>query len=464
MPLTAAHIVGMVVTLLALTLLGWYSGRNVKDAGEFTSGGKSGSIMMVGMIMGTLVGGTSTVGTAQLAFEYGLSAWWFTLGGGLGCLALAFFTKPFRRSGCTTISQVIAQEYGRKASAIASILSSIGIFINIVTQMLAANGLLTAFLPVSPLVASLIATVLMAFYVVFGGLKGTGLGGVFKLVLLYAAVITGGILALNLSGGFSSLYNSLDHSRFFNLFARGLTKDGGAGLSLILGVLSTQTYVQAVWATSTDQKARRGALLSALLIPPIGAGGILIGMYMRLHYPNIVAGNAFSAFIMQHMPPLFGGIALAALLVAIVGTGAGLSLGTATIMMNDLIKPRRKQPFQSDRHELRFTRILILFILALAVFLSIGDLGDIIMDWAFMAMGLRAAVIFVPMCGALFLKGRIKTPYVMAAMVLAPASILLGKVLLSALNSALDPLFIGMAVSLFVTFLGYRRAPNALAQ
>ena len=41
--------------------------------------------------MGTLVGGASTIGTAQLAYSFGFSAWWFTLGAGLGCVMLAAF-------------------------------------------------------------------------------------------------------------------------------------------------------------------------------------------------------------------------------------------------------------------------------------------------------------------------------------------------------------------------------------
>ena len=91
--------------------------------------------------MGTLVGGSSTIGTAQLAFDYGISAWWFTLGGGVGAY-------------------------------------------------------------------------------------------------------------------FAELY----HQRYFHLFARGVGKDADAGLSLLLGVLCTQSYAQAFLSDKTDAAARRGAL------------------------------------------------------------------------------------------------------------------------------------------------------------------------------------------------------------
>lgn len=78
------HLIGVVLTVGLLLALSWLSGRKVKDAHSFTTGGTSGSWMVCGAMLGTLAGGQSTIGTAQLAFCYGLSAWWFTIGAGLG--------------------------------------------------------------------------------------------------------------------------------------------------------------------------------------------------------------------------------------------------------------------------------------------------------------------------------------------------------------------------------------------
>ena len=49
------------------------------------------SLLVLGGIVGTIVGGSSTVGTAQAAFTLGLSAWWYTLGCSIGILLFAFF-------------------------------------------------------------------------------------------------------------------------------------------------------------------------------------------------------------------------------------------------------------------------------------------------------------------------------------------------------------------------------------
>ena len=132
--LSSLHILGSVITLSVIIFIGIYSGRRVKDSKDFSSGGyNASSALVAGTIIGTLVGGSSTIGTAELAFTNGLSAWWFTIGAGIGCLLLSkIFAVPLRKSKCDTIQQIISLEYGQKSGIVTSVLSSFGILINIV--------------------------------------------------------------------------------------------------------------------------------------------------------------------------------------------------------------------------------------------------------------------------------------------------------------------------------------------
>ena len=95
--MTSLHIIGLAVTLTAIVSLSIYSGKAAKKEKG------ANSWVVSGAIMGTLVGGSSTVGTAQLAYQFGMSAWWFTLGSGIACLILAvLYAKPFHQSGNKT--------------------------------------------------------------------------------------------------------------------------------------------------------------------------------------------------------------------------------------------------------------------------------------------------------------------------------------------------------------------------
>ena len=70
-----SHLSGALLTLIIMAGVGIHSGRQVKNASDFAiGGGRSSSVMVAGAIIGTLVGGSSTVATSQLAFEYGFSS------------------------------------------------------------------------------------------------------------------------------------------------------------------------------------------------------------------------------------------------------------------------------------------------------------------------------------------------------------------------------------------------------
>ena len=446
------ELAGLILTVVLILGLSVFSGMKNRKAGQ-----KNGAAVVAGIIMGTLVGGSSTVGTAQLAYNYGMSAWWFTLGGGISCLVLALcFAGPLRHNGGHTLVGMINNEFGPVAGMLSSVLSAIGTFINIISQMIAASAVLAVLFPDLGLIPELIiTTVFMILYVVIGGAKGAGMVGILKLGLLYVAMIGSGILVLHLTGGvggFTELVRTIDNPdgvNFFSLFARGIGKDLGAGVSLLLGVLTTQTYAQAVLWSKSDGAARTGALISTFLIPPIGIGGILVGLFMRATHPGIVAKTALTGFVTEYMPPVLSGIVLGTLFIAVVGTGAGLALGISFILNEDIVD-RLTHKFDGAEKQRALGRIWMVAVLALACVLSCGPLGDTILGFAFMSMGLRAAVVFAPLCAALFFPGRVDGRFAVAAIVAGPVVVLAGNLL----NLPFDPLFIGIAVALLLVILG----------
>ena len=243
MTLTIWHVIGILATLAVIVGVSIYSGRSVKSAADFDRGGSSGPWLVAGAIMGALVSGQATVGTAQLAYSYGLAAWWFTLGAGIGCLLLAVgYVVPLRHSGSTTLLGIVSQRYGKAAGYWGSVLCSLGIFISVIAQVISATALLTTIFPMGMGAAALVSVAIMTLYVVFGGVTGAGMGGVVKLFLLYLACIVGSLTVWSLSGGVTPLLGRVSdlcqapgmdavlglsggadafHTRFLSLVARG---------------------------------------------------------------------------------------------------------------------------------------------------------------------------------------------------------------------------------------------------
>lgn len=443
--ISSTYLLGVAIVLSLITIIGIYSGSKVKSSKDFISGAHKASAGIVsGSLLGTLIGGASTIGTAQLAFTYGFSAWWFTLGAGLGCLVLGvFFVKPLYNSGVSTLPQIFAKEYGQRSAFIATILSSLGGLLSIIAQFLSGIALIRSISNIGMLPSALIIVALMLVYVMFGGIWGTGLVGVVKIMLLFSLVGVCGFIAVSAAGGLTTITDSLPSDKYFNLFARGVSIDGGAGLSLILGVVSTQSYIQAVVSAKSVRESRNGALLSAFLAPLIGIASIMVGLYMRLSSPNMSPAQALPAFIVAHTPPVVAGMLMATLLITLVGTGAGIALGTSSMLYNSVYKIYINKN-ATDKKSLLFTRLMITVILVGAAIFSSGKLGTLILGWSFMSMGLRGAVVFVPLCSAIYLKGRVHIQSAELAMIAGPLFVLIGKFLLP---PAIDPLFPGVGIA-----------------
>lgn len=491
--ISSTHIIGVVLTVAILLLVSWLSARNIKDERSFTTGGTAGSWMVCGAFLTTLAGGQSTVGTAQLAFSYGISAWWFTLGAALGGVMLAvFYAGPLRRSGCSTLLELVGREYGHKVEALGSILFLIGIFISIVAQVLTSGAMIGSLFNVSTLWSLIIGSVLIMLFVIFGGIKSAGAGGIVKLVLLYFGSLATGIIVYRMAGGIDGFARSIDgiyqsttlasfngldsmeaiHHRYGSMLARGALKDLGGCLSLVLGIVSTQTYAQCIWSGATTAKARRGALLCAFFIPVIGAACTLVGLYMRGHYVTaaelealeqagetlprgigVIASSAqaFPSFILQHLPAWFGGLMLGALLINILGCGSGLMLGASTILVRDVVAnvQRKFSRVQIGISQLLQTRLAIVVLLVVAVAVANTFKGSFINDLGFLSLGLRAVAIIFPLSFALWCPKRFSPRGVMLAMVAGTAAMLFA----NSTNLPGDAVYYGLATSLLLILL-----------
>ncbi len=430
----------IVLTVALILVIGVASGHNGK--GFATARNQAGAWIVAGAIIGTLVGGQATIGTAEMGYSYGFSGIWFTWGSALGCLLLYAMTGRLRRTGCNTLLELVGHEFGKKAEVAGSLLSLFGMFFSIVAQQLACAALIRAIVPCSLLTALLTGTGIMLIYVVWGGMMGAGKGGLAKLILLYGACIVCGVVVAWRTNGLQTL-----DATMFSPWGRGLSTDLNSALSMILGVVATQSYAQAIWAGKSTPVARRGALLSALLIPPIGVACTLVGMYMHSTGEITTASTAFPAFALQHLPHWLGGMVMGTLLITVIGGCTGIALGSSVIVVRDLMQRRLDE-------NTTLVRLTLVVIMAMALTASMLLTGTFINDLGFLSLGLRAASILIPMGCAFFIPGRVAGRYAIASMVCSVATMLIVK----ATGIAwLSPVVCSLIVGLVPIAVGYHR-------
>jgi SSS family solute:Na+ symporter len=395
------------VVFAAVLLLSVRSGRQTASGTDFALAGRNATAADVAwVIIGTLVGGAATVGTVQMAYHFGFAAWHFTLGSGLACLILALgFSRALRESESITVAQYLGRRFGPGFQSYSSAIASTGMLMQIVAQFLAATALMGAVLDCSHAVAIALSALLTLGMIVSGGIAGAGLVGKLKCFLLYGIMILAAGLALQDAGGWRPL---LEEARSggadLSLFAYGLQPAVVDLASMVVGVLSTQIYLQAVFAARSVREARRGALLSAALIPPLGLLGIVVGLHLRGRVPDLAADSARALpfFINQSFPSALAAVALAGLLVIILGTGAGLALGVTTNLHNDLLS--RSAWVRERWDSMVLLRAGCVGIVLLSAVLAWLSLDTAILQWSYVAMGLRGTAVFAGLCLMVFFK------------------------------------------------------------
>ena len=173
---------------------------------------------------------------------------------------------------------------------------------------------------------------------------------------------------------------------------------------------------------------------------------------MRAHHPGIAAKTALTAFATGYLPPVLSGILLGTLFIAVVGTGAGLVMGISTIIRRDILARFFDKAGEDKAGSLMGKGIIVLTLL-LGVILSSGSLGDTILNFAFMSMGLRGAVVFVPMLCALWAPGKVNRKCAMGAIIAGPVVVLLCGTLFT-LPGGINPLFAGVTAALIFCAAG----------
>jgi SSS family solute:Na+ symporter len=408
----------------------------------------------MGTLVGTAVGASATVGTAQLAFQTGFSAWWFSLGMGVGFALMAFlYIKPFYLSGQSTVAQFLSGAYDRNAGMFAGLFSVCGIFFSAAASALVLIPMMAFCFSVGLETSALISLALVICYVFFGGAWATGLAGLFKTGLLYVVLGVSFLLITIKTNGLWPLLSGYSYDPWFNLFPHGFWTDLGGGLGTVIGTMSTQSYIQGMCSAKSQRCARRGLLIASAVTACAAVPGIMIGLFMRARHADILPIHAMTTFIMNYLPGWFAGVSTGMLLIASIGSLAGLVLGMGTIVSSDIIG--RFFPRVYKKIPLLLMRAVIFLLTSVILLFAYIYRDALVLDWTILSMCLRGAGVFAPLIIAVLGFTSFSGVSARYAVIFGSAAALLWRIFFP---QTLSPLYPGMLVSLLFMLGGYKKS------
>jgi len=394
----------LLVVLLTVGITFWAS-RNTKTAADYYAGGRSFSGVQNGFaIGGDYMSAASFLGISGAIALSGYDGFLYSIGFLVAWLvALLLVAELLRNSGRFTMADQLAyrmrQTPVRTAAATSTIVVSI---FYLLAQMVGAGALVSLLLGVDSDTAKNLTIVavgiLMIFYVVIGGMKGTTWVQIVKAVLLMGGTILISVLVLAKFGFNVSelLGQAADNSGKGSAFLEPGLKYGvsttskidfiSLGVALVLGTAGLPHILVRFYTVPTARQARQSVLWAIgiigtfyllTLILGFGAAALVEGDAKQRIIDS--GGNLASPLLAEAVgggPGSTGGAILLALISAvafatILAVVAGLTLTSASSVAHDLYASVWKKGKASGADEIKVARISAFIIGGVAIALAI---------------------------------------------------------------------------------------------
>jgi SSS family solute:Na+ symporter len=381
----------VIAYMTALGLLTSIVRRPVTNTTTFISGTTGSGIpaVLVGLIlMSEFIGTSASVGTAQEAYVFGISAAWNIIALGAGFLFYAYFLAgKYKESGHNTISGVFAEVYGPSTKIATSLVMIFALQIVAVALYAGGGAILSVLLAVDRTLATVICGVVAVLYVFLGGMRSVVYTNVIHSLMKYVGIGIALYFGLTKVGGLTELHARLPEE-MFSWTNVGFGQIFAWFIAGIGATFSTQYVIQAINTVNTRQKAQAASLYAALLLAPFGVATALIGMCSLALFPGIKSINAFSALIAD-MNGVMAGLVAAGLAASLFGSIAAISVSTATLLYKDFYA--RFVTSKDDEHRsLTFVRVATVIVGLLPIVLAIYTPN--VLQMTFLAKAIRASL------------------------------------------------------------------------
>jgi SSS family solute:Na+ symporter len=387
--LALAIVAAYMVSLGVLTTL---VQRSVTSTTTFTSGTSSHSsvpAVLVGlMLMSEFIGTSASVGTAQEAYQFGISASWNIIALGAGFLFYGWLLAgKYKASGHNTISAVLAEVYGPQTRIATSLVMILALQIVAVAMYAGGGAVLSALLAVDRTAATIFCGIVAVFYVFLGGMRSVVYTNVIHSLVKYIGIGVALYFGLARVGGVGELQARLP-DEMFSWTHVGFGQILAWFIAGVGATFSTQYVIQAINTVETRQEAQTASLYAALLLVPFGIATALIGMCSLALFPNIRSITAFSALIAK-MDGVTAGVVAAGLAASLFGTIAAISVATATLLYKDFYA-RIVPSADGEKRSLTFIRATTIVVGLLPIALAIYTPN--VLQVTFLAKAIRASL------------------------------------------------------------------------
>lgn len=388
-----AQITALVIILLymvATVAIGLFASRKKAEEkqsnDDFLMASKSlGPVVLAGTLFAANTGGASTTGIATNVFQYGLSAAWYVIAGGIGFVLVSFIAPYFRRAQANTVPEIISKRYGKASHIFTAITSILALFMATGAQIIATASIINVVTGFDFKTAAIVSTIVVIIYTMVGGFKSVTAANLMHVLFITVGMTIAMLVMVNSKevGGFGALFEKAEAMKSVsgaNMDMLSMTK---IGATTIIGYIAMyfmtfptgQEIVQTYCSAKDGKSAKLGSILAGVVSAAYAIVPAIIGLLAYVCIDGYALGgsqkNALAQATITFAPAIIAGIVLAAIVAATMSSAAGNMIGTATMFTNDIFVPYINKGVKEDKKEIWISKIAMLVVGGVGLFIAL---------------------------------------------------------------------------------------------
>ena len=396
----------VVLYLLVMLFIGWYSSKKITTNTDFmVAGRRLGPFLMAGTLAATEIGGGSSLGVVQQGMQnHGISAAWYIITMGLAFVILTFLAPKFRAATVKTVPEYFRRRYGKSAGLVTAIIMLLPMIGLTAGQFIASSVILSTMLGISYKTAVIIVAVVVTIYSIMGGLWSVTLTDFIQVFLIIIGMIIAVPFAMNMAGGWDNVVANVP-AETFDMF-KGYSPMAVVSLTIMYVATFTvgQEAVSRYYAARDGKAARQGSILAAIInfiyafIPAIlgviTLALINMGKFNAEDFADVGARYALPVLAMEAMPAIICGLLFAGIISATMSSSDSDLLGAGSIFANDIYHAVLK-PDATSEEVMKVTKIVMGLVGVASMFIALFNTSSLV-NLLMFCFTLRAAGAFFP--------------------------------------------------------------------
>ena len=360
----------ILIYLIAIVGVGFYlTKKRVKNSDDFAVANRSlPVVVLVGTLLATWCGAGGITGSANLIWRHGpYFGILVFMGAPIGMFLLYLVSARVRKATTYTIPELFEIRYGTAARVIATLCIVLGYLGILSSQFKAAGSLINLTTGLELETAVILSGVIMLLLAVTGGMISVAYTDAMSAFLFAGGFLVAiPLLSGQINGGFLGMFRNLPAGKDTFTGSLNVIQTLGYIFPVFFLVLGDQSMIQRIGSAKDVETARRsgrGLVLAEVVVCALIIIMTTTGIYLlpEINRPDTVIFQLAIGFL----PPLMGGVLMAACMSFIVTTGDSYILTISSNVTYDIWN-RFIAKDATDRQKLICLRVAAVAIAALA--------------------------------------------------------------------------------------------------